>query len=97
MYAIVFWWLVFTIIVTAIGANRKIGATTTFFLCLFLSPIVGIIAVLDSKKLPPEMPQLPIQPVKTDFTEQLKRLNELRKEGALTEEEFELQKQKLLQ
>lgn len=34
-----------------LGMNRKIGYGWSFALCLFLSPIIGIIIILFSKKV----------------------------------------------
>ena len=47
--------LVFFVIIAALvallGRNRKIGYGWSFVLCLFLSPIIGLIIILFSKKL----------------------------------------------
>lgn len=37
-------------LVALLGRNRKIGYGWSFLLCLFLSPIIGIIIILFSKK-----------------------------------------------
>lgn len=37
-------------LVALLGKNRKIGYGWSFVLCLFLSPIVGLIIILFSKK-----------------------------------------------
>ena len=38
-------------LVALLGRNRKIGYGWSFALCLFLSPIVGLIIILFSKKV----------------------------------------------
>lgn len=38
-------------LVALIGKNRKIGYGWSFVLCLFLSPIIGVIIILFSKKV----------------------------------------------
>lgn len=38
-------------LVALIGRNRKIGYGWSFLLCLFLSPIIGLIIILFSKKV----------------------------------------------
>lgn len=47
--------LIFLVIISALvallGRNRKIGYGWSFVLCLFLSPIIGLIIILFSKKL----------------------------------------------
>jgi hypothetical protein len=46
--------IVFLVIIAALvallGRNRKIGYGWSFVLCLFLSPIIGLIIILFSKK-----------------------------------------------
>ncbi len=37
-------------LVAMLGSNRKIGYGWSFVLCLFLSPIIGLIIILFSKK-----------------------------------------------
>ncbi|GAA4017402.1 hypothetical protein GCM10022408_33710 [Hymenobacter fastidiosus] len=38
-------------LVALFGRNRKIGYGWSFVLCLFLSPIIGVIIILFSKKV----------------------------------------------
>ena len=42
--------VVISALVAMIGSNRKIGYGWSFVLCLFLSPIIGLIIILFSKK-----------------------------------------------
>jgi len=42
--------IIFSALVALIGKNRKIGYGWSFVLCLFLSPIIGLIIILFSKK-----------------------------------------------
>ncbi len=86
-----------------IGRERKIGYSSAFFLTLFLSPIVGFILTLNSPKINEEeykerMLEIAEQNNATPSSvpDQLHKLNELRKEGVLTDEEFNQQKEKLL-
>lgn len=55
--------LFFLVIVSAllalIGRNRKIGYGWSFVLCLFLSPIIGLIIILSSKKKDVEFVDIP--------------------------------------
>lgn len=41
---------VLSALVALIGRNRKIGYGWSFVLCFFLSPIIGLIIILFSKK-----------------------------------------------
>lgn len=55
--------LIFGIIISAlvalIGKNRKIGYGWSFVLCLFLTPIIGLIIILFSKKNDVEFIDIP--------------------------------------
>ena len=42
--------VIISALVALIGKNRKIGYGWSFVLCLFLSPIIGLIIILFSKK-----------------------------------------------
>lgn len=42
--------VVLSALVALLGKNRKIGYGWSFVLCLFLSPIIGLIIILFSKK-----------------------------------------------
>ena len=55
--------LIFGIIISALvallGKNRKIGYGWSFVLCLFLTPIIGLIIILFSKKKDVEFIDVP--------------------------------------
>jgi hypothetical protein len=42
--------IIFSALVALLGKNRKIGYGWSFALCLFLSPLIGVIFILFSKK-----------------------------------------------
>jgi len=44
-------WLIVSALVALLGNNRKIGYGWSLLLCLFLSPIIGLIIILFSKKV----------------------------------------------
>ena len=50
--------IIFVLIIDALVAllvsNRKIGYGWSLFACLFLSPIIGLIIILCSKKIEPD-------------------------------------------
>lgn len=46
-----FFAIIFSALVALLGRNRKIGYGWSFVLCLFLSPIIGLIIILFSKKV----------------------------------------------
>lgn len=43
--------VIFAALVALLGKNRNIGYGWSFVLCLFLSPIIGLIIILFSKKV----------------------------------------------
>jgi hypothetical protein len=43
--------VIISALVALLGRNRKIGYGWSFVLCLFLSPIIGLIIILFSKKV----------------------------------------------
>ena len=48
--AVLFIAVIVSALVALIGKDRKIGYGWSFVLCLFLSPIIGLIIILFSKK-----------------------------------------------
>lgn len=108
---IIFGWLLLSIIAGAIGSSRNIGFWGTFLLSLILSPLVGIIVALASrrkddihyqKELLSTIANRPQQVVSTkeydtdDITSQLERITKLKSEGHITEEEFQSIKSRIL-
>ena len=109
---IVIGWIVFSIIVGALGSSRKIGFGAAFFLSLLLSPLIGLIITLFSKDKEDEqykqdllntqkMQQETLSNIQdnvksTSISEQLMMLKEMKDNGMLTEEEFQKAKEKIL-
>ncbi len=105
-YLTMFWVLVFTLsyIFTVaagmIGKDRKIGFWPAFLIASFI-PVLGFIFALISPKKEDEayrerMMEIAEQNNASSVADQLYRLNELRKEGVLSDEEFAMQKDRLL-
>ena len=90
--------LVLSFIAGMIARDRRIGFGTVFLVSLLLSSIVGFVIALTSKSLKDVEETKKMQEIvyTTSVAEQLLKLNELRKEGILTDEEFQAQKAKLL-
>jgi hypothetical protein len=91
----------FCFVVAFIGSARSIGFGGAFFASFFLSPVIGLIITLTSSKIKDgELKEKMLEAAeKTNpalVADQLYKLNELRKEGVLTDEEFNVQKEKLL-
>lgn len=94
-------WLVFLIayvtvtiplslIVTWAGSKRTIGAGVAFLLSFFFSPLVGFIGVIlsDRNVTPQKISSI-------DYLEQIERLKALVDKEALSDKEFEIEKQRL--
>ena len=105
-------WILFSFIVGAIGSGKKIGFFGAFILSLILSPIIGLIIALVSKskedeKLQKELLKTQKQQQETltemkegtnnvSIPDELKKLQEMKDAGQLTEDEFQQAKTKLL-
>lgn len=44
-------WIVLCLVVALLGKDRKIGYGWSLFFCVFLSPLVGLVIILCSKKI----------------------------------------------
>jgi hypothetical protein len=94
--------ILLSFVVGFVGKDRNIGFPASFFISLLLSPLIDLIIVLSSSKIKDEAykeQMLDIAKNKNDASsvaDQLHKLNELRKEGVLTDQEFSEQKEKLL-
>lgn len=95
-------WFIFSLGVGMLGAGKNIGFWGAFLIALILSPLIGFIVVLcSSTKVQYVYP--PTQPVQTtkpkpqvDVADQLGKFKVLLDSGAITEDEFNEQKRKLL-
>ena len=90
-------WFVLCLVFSYIGEGRKIGAIWAFFLCLFLSPLIGGIIVLASKHKADQidMREFP-EPGTPAWAIALQELNSLRNDGAIEEEEYQTTRKKIL-
>ena len=85
-----------------VASDRRIGFLGAFFISFFLSPVVGFIFAVTSPQNEDDeylekMRELAESNVHTSsIADQLYKLNELRRDGILTEDEFATQKEKLL-
>lgn len=87
-------WIGLSFAVAAIGNDRRIGFAGTLVLALLLSPLIGLIAALlsNSNQTQPTF----AKPIEINKFDQLEKLSKLKTDGAVTDEEFETEKKKLL-
>jgi hypothetical protein len=83
-----------------LGKERKVGYNKAFFISLICSPIIGFILIFNSPRLKDEeyKQQILNQTGVKQYSpaEELVKLNDLRKQGVITDEEFDEQKAKIL-
>lgn len=105
-------WLLFCFLVAAMGSGRKIGFFLSFLLSLFLSPLVGLIFVLLSKRNSEIAQELQMEALKAKQDELmrlqkgieepksradlLRDLVKIKDEGLITEVEFQERKNNIL-
>ena len=93
--------MILSVVVALIGNNRKIGAAAAFFASVFLSPLIGLILVLASKRNDQEAYEQKMLETasqgKVSTADELLKLKSLLDSGVITPEEFEQQKAKLLE
>lgn len=101
-------WIIFSVIVGFIGSPRKVGFGGALLWSLLLSPLVGLLITLSSKRLEDvEREMQTAQEAKKQtaaleamragsLADQLQRLAEMRDAGAITEEDYSAAKKKLL-
>lgn len=90
-------WLVLCFIVGAIGANRKIGYWGAFFFSFLLSPLIGgIIALSSPRKENIIVINQDKESKSFSVADEIKKYQELKESGAITETEFIKIKAKLL-
>jgi hypothetical protein len=91
-------WVIIAAVVAMAGDGRKIGYWGAFWVSVLLSPLIGLIVALFSDRVENVNGQQ-TQTGKTggpDRVEQLERLAKLKADGALTAEEYELEKRRIL-
>jgi hypothetical protein len=94
--------LLLSIPIAFFGKQRRIGFVAAFFASALFSPLIGLIITMGSSKLEDEAYKEKMLAATENNTrqstvaDQILKLNELRKEGVLTDEEFAIQKEKLL-
>jgi hypothetical protein len=81
-----------------IGDKKQMGFAGTFILCMLLSPVIGgVIAYLSKDKEIADLEKKTLLRSSEDDTiSKLERLADLKASGALTEEEYQQQKSKIL-
>jgi len=90
--------LVLSYVSAVLGKDREIGYNNAFYATFFLGGLIGFIITLASKRLNPAQPivvAVPNAPAQS-VADELLKLNQLKEQGIITEEEFQQQKAKLM-
>ena len=104
-------WILFSVGVGFLGDSRRVGFAGGFFWSLLLSPLIGVVIVLASKRkgdFDEELARVqgrpprsgappPASPVSGDVVERLGKLKEMLESGALTQAEYDAAKKKILE
>ncbi|MFK5855247.1 MAG: SHOCT domain-containing protein [Bacteroidota bacterium] len=91
----IFIWVLLSFFVGMASSAKNIGFWGAFILSLVFSPVIGLIAgIISSKKKPKEV--IIVDGAKSSTADELKKLNDLKKDGVITHAEFETQKEKIL-
>lgn len=93
-------WIILTMVVTAIGDKRKIGSLGAFFISLFLSPLIGFLVVLSSKRKDTEEFEKALlakasTDKKNDYIDSLFKLQGLLDAGAIDKDTYDKEREKL--
>ncbi len=100
-------WILLSIVIGAIGSNRKIGFMESLLWSLFLSPLIGLIVTVSSKTIESDereketMRNSEVQTkvlkdlARTNYIDELFKLKSLLDSGVLTQKEFDIEKQRL--
>jgi hypothetical protein len=82
------------------GGNKEIGFGKAILISFFLTPVVGLIVIMNSKKRAPDKEEWKREQIPDGYPEQVRieysRLLAAYHEGDITKEEFEERKGKLL-
>lgn len=103
-------WLIASFTIAFMGSDKKIGYWGGFFVCLLLSPLIGLFVVVLSPDDPNKVVVMPAsndpnpvkkteEPTKSEgksTADEIAKYHELLKVGAITQQEFEEAKKKLL-
>ncbi|MDY0144191.1 MAG: SHOCT domain-containing protein [Candidatus Izemoplasmatales bacterium] len=104
-------WIIFSIVIGALGSKRKIGFAGAFFLSLILSPLIGLIITLTSKLIETEKYETEILETQKKqlkmlenisqhnvsyIADDLKKIKELVDSGVINHEEFNKMKNRLI-
>lgn len=110
MITTIIFWLVLAFVVAYIGDSRRIGFGGALFWSLLLSPIVGFAITMASERKgtfeeelervqgkPKGPPPPPMSPQSGDVVERLGKLKEMLESGAITQDEYNAAKKKILE
>ena len=87
-------WIILSFIVGSMATDKSIGFWGGFFLSLLLSPLIGLIIVIIAPGKPDPSAQIPAQNL--SVADEIAKFSRLYEDGIISKEDFEAQKNKLL-
>jgi len=91
----IFFWLFLSFAVGMASSAKKVGFWAVFLISLIFSPLIGLIVGLASSKKEPQQVRM-VNASSGSTADELLKLRALADKKIITEEEFEVQKKKLL-
>lgn len=99
----IFLWIFISLLIGIIGSNKKVGFVGAFLISLLLSPIIGVLILLflpnkedENKKVIKEINNI-TKEVKPSIVDEMKKLNEMRSNNQITEEDYFTMRKKILE
>ncbi len=96
MEIFIFFWILFAIIIGGVFKDKNVGFWAVFFISLLFSPLVGLIVGIASDKKRPQKVRTINQPPQNSIADELRKLKSLLDDETITQDEFDKQKEKLL-
>lgn len=86
----------FALLVALVGDNKSPGFWGSFFICLLLSPVIGLIILLCLPTKRREVPQQAVISQPVSVADELEKLKKLHDNGTINEDEYQSMRSKVM-